>query len=85
MNRKKRIEKKIKEHIKEFNIQIEDKSMMHKGHNNFDGKNETHFLIKLFKIENNKYDRLKTHRKINELLKEEFLEGLHSIEIKIID
>ena len=55
MNRKKRINDKLKKNLKDFHILIEDNSHLHKGHNNFDGKEETHILIKLFskkKIQN---------------------------------
>ena len=48
MNRKKRINDKLKKNLKDFQILIEDNSHLHKGHNNFDGKEETHILVKLF-------------------------------------
>ena len=35
-------------------------------------------------VSNCKYNRLELHRKINDLLKEEFLKGLHALEINII-
>ena len=85
MNRKKRINDKLKKNLKDFHILIEDNSHLHKGHNNFDGKEETHILIKLFPQKKNKYNRLEIHRLVNKILIEEFSKGLHSLEIKIIN
>ena len=84
MKRKQRIQKKLHKNFYEFEINVNDQSSLHKGHNNFDGNGETHFLILLRNIKNIKINRLSIHRKINNLLKKEFSEGLHSIEIKII-
>ena len=85
MNRKKRINDKLKKNLKDFHILIEDNSHLHKGHNNFDGKNETHILIKLRSTNEKKYNRLEIHRLVNKILIEEFSNGLHSLEIKIIN
>ena len=85
MNRKKRINDKLKKNLKNFHILIEDNSHLHKGHNDFDGKEETHILVKLFSKKNIKYNRLEIHRLVNQTLIEEFSNGLHSLEIKIID
>ena len=85
MNRKKRINDKLKKNLKDFQILIEDNSHLHKGHNNFDGKEETHILVKLFSKKKNKYNRLEIHRLVNKILIEEFSNGLHSLEIKIIN
>ena len=45
MERKKRIEKILLNNFKFWQIEVKDISKFHKGHNNFDGKNETHFSI----------------------------------------
>ena len=47
MNRKKRINNKLTKNLKNFEFSIEDNSHLHKGHINFDGKNETHILLKI--------------------------------------
>ena len=85
MNRKKRINYKLKKNLKNFEFIIEDNSHLHKGHNNFDGKNETHILLKIRPTKKVKYDRLSIHRLINKVLEDEFMNGLHSLEIKIIN
>ncbi len=83
MNRKERIYKLLINKFKEFSIVIEDNSHLHIGHNNFNGKNETHIQVLLRNKSSKKFDRLSIHRTINNLLKNEFKEGLHSLEIKI--
>ena len=83
MKRKKRIENILLNSFNFLSIEVEDVSQYHRGHNNFNGKDETHFKItlQLNTIENS--SRLFIHRKINKLLKEEFSSGLHALEIKL--
>ena len=83
MNRKQRINNLLLNHLTEFSIEILDNSHLHINHNNFDGTGETHIKIILEKRKEVKFDRLNLHRKINELLKNEFELGMHSLEIKI--
>ena len=84
MNRTKRIESILKKYFNDANICVINNSKLHKGHNNFDGKGETHILVQLNKSSELNLSTLEIHRKINSLLKEEFESGLHSLEIKII-
>jgi BolA protein len=84
MNRKKRIESILLNNFKDCEISIIDNSMNHKGHNDFNGQQESHFQIILNKNLSFKESTLSTHRKINNLLKDEFLSGLHALEIKTI-
>ncbi|MBI04565.1 MAG: hypothetical protein CMI96_01970 [Pelagibacteraceae bacterium] len=84
MSRKKRIKKLLESKLNNFSITIVDNSINHKNHNNFDGSGETHILVILKKIKEKPVNRLKTHRLINNILKDEFKLGLHSLEIKII-
>jgi len=83
MNRTKRIKNKIEQNFKEFSISVTDNSLAHKGHNNFDGKEETHIIIELKKKFNLDIKRLDIHKKINTLLSKEFKIGLHALQIKI--
>ena len=85
MNRKKRIEKKLIENFEGWEIIVNDDSVNHAGHNNFDGKNETHFSLLLTNPKNIKFNKLSIHRKIYNLLNKEFIDGLHSLEIKFRD
>jgi len=83
MNRKQRINKILSKKFDDFILEIIDNSNLHIGHNNFTGKDETHLKIVLIKKNKITYNRLNIHRTINNLLKEEFSKGLHSLEIKI--
>ena len=85
MKRKKRIESILLEKFSNWKTEVNDISVLHKGHNNFDGRGETHFIIILNSNSKNKESKLKIHRKINELLKDEFNSGLHALEIKILN
>ena len=85
MNRKKKIELILKKNFLGWETKVNDISILHKGHNNYDGNNETHFSIILNRNNQNKESKLTIHRKINELLKDEFNLGLHALEIKIIN
>ena len=85
MSRKKRINKLLSNELKDFSLFIVDNSNLHKGHNNFNGKNETHILLKLLPKKELKFNRLDIHRRINKILEKEFNTGLHSLEIKIIN
>jgi len=85
MNRKKKIELILKKNFLGWKAIVNDISVLHKGHNSYDGNNETHFSIILNTNNKNKESKLTIHRKINELLKDEFNLGLHALEIKIIN
>ena len=84
MKRKKRIESILSKNFPHWKAEVNDTSILHKGHNNFDGNNETHILVHLKKNSKLELNRLEVHRKINSLLIKEFDSGLHSLEIKII-
>ena len=47
MKRKKRIKKILLNNFSSWSIAVEDKSFLHRGHNSFSGKDETHFTITL--------------------------------------
>ena len=83
MNRTKKIQEIMEKNFNEFIISVTDDSLSHKGHNNFDGKEETHIIIELKKKFNLDIKRLEIHKKINTLLSREFKIGLHSLQIKI--
>ena len=83
MNRTKRIKDILEKNFNEFSISVINDSLAHKGHNNFDGKEETHIIIELKKKYNLDIKRLEIHKKINTLLSDEFKLGLHVLQIKI--
>ena len=83
MNRTKRIQDLIEKNFNDFSVLVTDDSLAHKGHNNFDGKEETHIIIELKKKYYLDIKRFEIHKKINTLLSEEFKIGLHALQIKI--
>ena len=84
MNRKKRIANILIKNFKDSEIDVVDNSIEHSGHNNFDGSQESHFQIFIKDKIAISSSRLEIHRKINHLLKDEFDNGLHALQIKII-
>ena len=82
MDRTKRIQNILEKNFIDFKIEVFDDSFTHKGHNNFDGSEETHIIIELKKKFNLNINRLEIHKKINTLLSKEFKTGLHSLQIK---
>lgn len=54
----------------------------HLGSAGFTG--ETHYKIEIFSPEFVGLSRIEIHRKVNDLLKDEFNSGLHALEIKIV-
>jgi len=83
MNRKKRIEAILRNNFFKWEIEVIDNSFKHIGHNNFDGNQESHFKVILNKGSEKIQNKLKVHKKINNLLKNEFLNGLHALQIEI--
>ena len=83
MNRTKRIKDIMEKNFNDFSISVNDDSLAHKGHDNFNGKEETHIIIELKKKFNLDIKRLEIHKKINTLLSDEFKLGLHALQIKI--
>ena len=83
MKRMQRIIDLLEKNLENFKIEIYDNSNLHSGHHNFNGTGETHLLVSLKSKTNYKINRLQVHRKINNLIKDEYNLGLHSLEIKI--
>lgn len=84
MNMENAIKNKLIENFEPSLVEVKNNSGLHAGHAGDDGSGETHFAITI------KSDMLKglsavnAHRKINAVLKDEFSQGLHALEIKII-
>jgi len=85
IKRKKRIETILNSSFSNYQIKVSDNSARHKGHNNFDGNQESHFLIVLKSPNKLSESKIVIHRKINDLLRKEYQTGLHALEIKIIN
>lgn len=78
--------KLIKEFAPSF-LEVVNNSHLHSNHfTPYDPNhlNQTHFLIKISSSKFSNLSKIVIHRYINNLLKEEFKNGLHALEIKIL-
>ena len=76
------VKKKLQEQISIENINIEDKSFLHKNHTgNQEGK--FHLKINLKSVELKKMSSIKSTKKIYKVLDKELKEFIHSIQILI--
>lgn len=83
MNRKEIIEMKLSVLNPHF-LEIVDESSLHAGHTgNPNGDAESHFAIKIAAEKLNNLSMIKQHRIINNILKDEFDNGLHALSISI--
>ena len=79
-----RIIKKLSENLTIKNLEVINKSYLHKGHLGDDGSGETHFDIIISAVDLDSKNQVQNHRKINQLLKDEFEKnGLHALSIKV--
>lgn len=79
-----RIEKKLSEKLHPEILEVKNNSHLHKGHSGDDGSGETHFAISVKSDLLKDSNKIEAHRKINSLLSNEFKNGLHALEIKIL-
>ncbi len=81
---KERIIQKLSTNLSIKNLEVINKSYLHQGHIGDDGSGETHFDIIIWAEEFVSKNAVQNHRKINQLLKDEFEQnGLHALSIKI--
>lgn len=83
MNRISRIKQKL-EVLKPHYIEIVDETPKHKGHINQGDLAETHLTLKISSDIFNEIPLVMRHKRINDLLQDEFDKGLHALSIKII-
>ena len=77
------VEKKLKRKIKINNIKIEDKSFLHKKHQNFN-KDKFHIKLTIESPELKKISSIEANKKIYGVLKEEMNRSIHSLQIIIV-
>jgi len=81
---KERIIKKLSENLTIKDLQVINNSHLHAGHMESSDSGETHFEIIISASELENQSLVAAHRKIKDLLKDEFIKnGLHSLSIKI--
>ncbi len=77
------VDKKLKRKIKINNIKIEDKSFLHKRHQNF-SKDKFHLKLIIESTELRKISSIEANRKIYDVLKSEINKSIHSLQIIIV-
>jgi BolA protein len=85
---KDKIINKLQENFNPDLLEVINNSHLHGNHfkaDNPEHHNQTHFLIKISSKKFENLKKIEMHRKINEVLKEEFKNGLHALEIKVIN
>ena len=76
------IKKKLSDQINIQNIEIEDKSFLHKNHKgNQEGK--YHLKLNIVSDELKNMNRIESNKKIYKLLNKELKETIHSIQIQL--
>jgi len=83
-NRQNRIRTALTAELSPDLLEVEDDSHRHAGHAGASPAGETHYSIKVWSKSFEGMNRVKIHRKINEILQPEFDSGLHALSIKII-
>ena len=76
------VKKKIKQNVKCDNIEVIDKTFLHKNHKSHQ-KDKFHILLNIQSSELKKLNKIMSTKKIYSILKEELKEYIHSIQILI--
>ena len=76
------VKKKLEDQIKIEDLQIEDKSFLHKKHPG-NQPNKFHLKINIKSIELKKMSQIASNKKIYKILQKELKEFIHSIQILI--
>ena len=77
------LKEKLTKKIKISNIKIEDKSFLHKKHQNFD-QDKFHIKLTIESSELRKVNSIEANRKIYDILKDEMNRNIHSLQIIIV-
>ena len=77
------LKEKLTKEIKISNIEIEDKSFLHKKHQNF-SKDKFHIKLKIESSELKEISSIEANRKIYGILRDEIDRSIHSLQIIII-
>ena len=77
------LKEKLTKEIKINNIKIEDKSFLHKKHQNF-SKDKYHIKLIIESSELKKISSIEANRKIHDILRDEISRSIHSLQIIII-
>lgn len=84
MSRLAKIETILKDQFQPTQLEVVDFTQSHVGHKGQGGGMETHVRITIQSKEFEDCSLLTAHRKIQNAVKDEFEDGLHALEIKVI-
>lgn len=84
MNRAQRIVKLVKDKWPNADVTLLDDSAKHAGHAGHRPEGETHYQLKIVDPAFSEMSRVARQRLVNQLLKPEFENGLHALELKIL-
>ncbi len=79
--RTRRMEDKLKQSLSLFFLKIENESQQHSDH--YSGDGETHYKILLVSPDFRGLSRIQRHQKVNQVLLNEFQEGLHALSLQV--
>lgn len=79
-----RIIKALREALKPSVLKVKNNSHLHQGHIE-GGGSETHFKVTIAADGLKGLSRVKAHRAINQIIAEEFKNGLHALEIEVLE
>ncbi len=82
-NMKKRIEEKLQKNLNPKFLEVKNNSHLHAGHSGDNGSGETHFAIAIESVELSEMSRVGAHRRVNQILKDEFEMGMHALELVV--
>ena len=77
------LKEKLTKNFTVNNLKIEDKSFLHKKHQNFD-KDKFHIKLTIESSELKKISSIEANRKIYHVLKDEMNRNIHSLQIIIV-
>ncbi len=85
MSRRDRITTILKDRFSPDHLDVRDVSAQHHGHAGWREGGETHFEIEIRAKALSGLNRIEGHRAVNEVLADEFANGLHALNIKILN
>jgi BolA protein len=83
MTRQQRITAILQAALKPARLDVIDESSLHSGHQpGFDGGGETHMRVRIAAAAFATMSRVERHRAVNDLVKDEFDNGLHALAVE---
>lgn len=79
--RTRRMEDKLKQNLSLSFFKIENESQQHSDH--YSGDGETHYKMLLVSPDFRGLSRIQRHQKVNQVLLNEFQEGLHALSLQV--